>query len=118
MPEWKSELQRRLAGVPLAPEREAEIVEELAQHLADRYQELRTAGATEAEARHLALDEISEDSPSQRPNPSYVTARDEVKKLIDALKLPIDDRGRRRAAARAEWVAAADKPLDTHDLLA
>jgi len=61
MPEWKSELERRLAGLPLAPEREAEIVEELAQHLADRYQELRTAGATEAEAHRMALDEISEE---------------------------------------------------------
>ena len=49
---------------------------------------------------------------------SHVTARDEVKKLIEALKLPIDERGKRRAAARAEWLATADKPLDTHDLLA
>jgi chromosome partitioning protein len=47
-----------------------------------------------------------------------VTARDEVKLLIDALRLPIDERGKRRAAARAEWIAAADKPLETHDLLA
>jgi chromosome partitioning protein len=38
--------------------------------------------------------------------------------LIDMLKLPVDARGRRRAAARAEWLAAADKPLETHDLLA
>ena len=37
--------------------------------------------------------------------------------LIDALKLPIDERGKRRAAARAEWAASADKPLDTHGLL-
>jgi hypothetical protein len=34
-PDWKRELERRLAGLPLAPEREAEIVEELAQHMAD-----------------------------------------------------------------------------------
>ena len=49
---------------------------------------------------------------------SHGTARDEVKSLIDALKLPIDERGKRRAAARAEWAASSDKPLDTHDLLA
>jgi chromosome partitioning protein len=65
-----------------------------------------------------ALDEINEDTLGQRPSLSHVTARDEVKRLIDGLKLPIDERGKRRAAARAEWVAAADKPLDTHDLLA
>jgi chromosome partitioning protein len=65
-----------------------------------------------------ALDEIDENTIGQRPNLSHVTARDEVKNLIDALKLPIDERGKRRAAARAEWVAAAGKPLDTHGLLA
>jgi chromosome partitioning protein len=47
-----------------------------------------------------------------------VTARDEVKILIEALRLPIDERGKRRAAARAEWVAATTKPLETYDLLA
>ncbi len=65
-----------------------------------------------------ALDDINEDTLGQRPNLSHVTARDEVKKLIGELKLPIDERGKRRAAARAEWLATADKPLDTHDLLA
>jgi chromosome partitioning protein len=65
-----------------------------------------------------ALDDLNEDTLGLRPNNSHVTARDEVKALIDALRLPIDERGKRRAAARAEWIAAADKPLETHDLLA
>jgi len=65
-----------------------------------------------------ALDDVTEDTLGQRPSVSHATARDEVKRLIDALKLPIDERGKRRAAARAEWVASAEKPLDTHDLLA
>ena len=65
-----------------------------------------------------ALDDINEDTLGIRPTMSHVTARDEVKALIEALKLPIDERGKRRAAARAEWAAAAGKPLDTHDLLA
>jgi chromosome partitioning protein len=64
-----------------------------------------------------ALDELNEDTLGLRPNSSHVTARDEVKGLIDALRLPIDERGKRRAAARAEWIAAAGKPLETHDLL-
>jgi chromosome partitioning protein len=64
-----------------------------------------------------ALDDIDESTLGQRVSSSHDTARDEVKCLIDALKLPIDDRGRRRAAARAEWAASVDKPLDTHDLL-
>jgi hypothetical protein len=50
MPDCKPEIRRRLAGVKLAPTREAAIIEELAQHLADCYAELRASGATEAEA--------------------------------------------------------------------
>jgi chromosome partitioning protein len=46
-----------------------------------------------------------------------MTARQEVERLIGDLKLPIDERGRRRAAARAEWVAAQDKALDFDDLI-
>jgi len=65
-----------------------------------------------------ALDGIDEITPSLRSNASHTTARDEVKNLIDSLKLPIDERGKRRAAARAEWAASAGKPLDTHGLLA
>jgi chromosome partitioning protein len=65
-----------------------------------------------------ALDELNENTLGQRPSLSHVTARDEVQTLIEALKLPVDARGKRRAAARAEWIAAADKPLETHGILA
>ena len=58
MPNWKKEISQRLVDLKLAPAREAEIIEELAQHLDDRYQELRTAGATEAHAHRIALQEI------------------------------------------------------------
>ena len=37
MPDWKPEIKRRLADLKLDPTREAEIVEELSQHLADHY---------------------------------------------------------------------------------
>ena len=65
-----------------------------------------------------ALDDLTEDTLGARPSTSHATARDEVKLLIEALRLPIDERGKRRAAARAEWIAAAAKPLETYDLLA
>jgi chromosome partitioning protein len=65
-----------------------------------------------------ALDDLNEDTLGLRPNSSHLTARDEVRVLIDALRLPVDERGKRRAAARAEWIAATGKPLDTYDLLA
>jgi hypothetical protein len=41
VPEWKLEIRKRLAGLKLEPTRESEIVDELSQHLEDRYQELR-----------------------------------------------------------------------------
>jgi chromosome partitioning protein len=65
-----------------------------------------------------ALDDLNDDTLGLRPSTSHVTARDEVQALMDALRLPFDERGKRRAAARAEWVAAAGKPLETHGLLA
>ena len=58
MPEWKEEIRRRLAGLKLAPAREAEIVEELSQHLKEYYAELRAGGATPEEALRVALAEL------------------------------------------------------------
>src|SRR5215475_2526566 len=58
MPDWKSEIRRRLAGSKLEPTREAAIVEELAQYLEDCYAELLSSGATEAEAYSQALTEL------------------------------------------------------------
>ena len=60
MPDWREHLDPHLAGLRLSPEREAEIIEELSQHLDQRYEELRAAGATEGEARRLALEELRE----------------------------------------------------------
>ena len=59
MPEWKQEILRRLESLKLEPTREAEIVEELAQHLDDRYEELLSAGASDEEAVGAALRELS-----------------------------------------------------------
>ena len=60
MPDWKKEIRRRLARLKLAPARESEIVEELAQHLDDRYQELLADGASDDAAERLTLAELSE----------------------------------------------------------
>ncbi|MFP5261897.1 MAG: ADOP family duplicated permease [Blastocatellia bacterium] len=62
MREWKQHIRGRLARLKLEPSREAEIVEELAQHLEDRYEEARLAGASEEEARRVALSELSDNS--------------------------------------------------------
>jgi chromosome partitioning protein len=80
--------------------------------LAERivYRELFPCGLT-------VLDPLDEATLGTRPSLSHATARAEVMRLIEKLELPLDARGRRRAAARAEWVAALERPLELHDLL-
>ncbi|HSE52609.1 MAG TPA: ABC transporter permease, partial [Gemmatimonadales bacterium] len=60
MPDWREELRRRLASLHLAPAEEAEVVEELAQHLEDRFRDLVSQGHGADQARRIALDELSE----------------------------------------------------------
>jgi putative ABC transport system permease protein len=60
MPDWKQIIRERLQGSKLDGARESEIVDELAQHLEDRYDALRSAGVSESEARRQALEELSE----------------------------------------------------------
>ena len=58
MPEWKPEILAQLAPLNLAPIREAEIADELSQHLEDRYQDLLAGGQSEDTAYRTALDEL------------------------------------------------------------
>ncbi|HMF07634.1 MAG TPA: permease prefix domain 1-containing protein, partial [Thermoanaerobaculia bacterium] len=78
MPEWSKEIRELLAPLALSPGREAEVAEELGQHLEDRYEELLARGAREEDARRTALAEIegsglaaaiAETLPAQRPAP-------------------------------------------------
>src|SRR5437868_9945057 len=65
MPDWKSELRTRLAPARLEAAREEEIVEELAQHLEQRWDDLVARGAAEHEASRTLLGEL-EDSLAAR----------------------------------------------------
>jgi hypothetical protein len=60
MAEWKDEIRRQLTGSNLEPAREAEIVEEMSQHLQEAYEELVTAGVIPVEAERRILAELSE----------------------------------------------------------
>lgn len=55
MPDWTQHVRPRLSPLRLSPAREAEIVEELSQHLDDRWRELVAGGASPDEATRLAL---------------------------------------------------------------
>src|SRR5436309_1261859 len=59
MPDFRTEIRARLAELRLAPMREAEIVEELSQHLAEQYEEQMTHGASEEEARQCVFEELN-----------------------------------------------------------
>src|SRR3954469_16109540 len=56
---WKPLVREALAGLPVSATREAEIVEELSQHLADRQQELLLSGKTEGEAERIVKSELA-----------------------------------------------------------
>jgi hypothetical protein len=58
MHDWQSEVRARLAPLDLKPEREADIVDEISQHLAERYREAMSAGASKDEATRLTLAEF------------------------------------------------------------
>src|SRR4051794_37680019 len=60
---WRRELVERLTSLGLRPEREAEIVEELAQHLDDRVADLVALGANDRDARAAALADL--DAPGE-----------------------------------------------------
>jgi chromosome partitioning protein len=65
-----------------------------------------------------ALDDLDKKTLGTRPSMSHVSARREVEALLAQLRLPLDERGLRRAAARAEWFASVDNPLELHDIIA
>ena len=59
MPDFKVEIRARLAEVGSSPVREAEIVEELSQHLEDEYERALSCGASEEEARQQVLEQLN-----------------------------------------------------------
>jgi putative ABC transport system permease protein len=55
MPDWNALVRARLGPVPVDPAREADIVDELAQHAAEHYADLVAAGESEPDAVARAL---------------------------------------------------------------
>jgi chromosome partitioning protein len=74
------------------------------------YRELFPRGLT-------ALDALADGEPGGAPGPAHASVQQEVLRLVDGLKLPLDENGRRRAAARQEWFAAQGSPLEVHDFI-
>ena len=58
MPDFKSEIKARLAELQLSPVREAEIVEELSQHLEQEYERALGGGASDDDAHRQVLEQL------------------------------------------------------------
>ncbi|HEX5077438.1 MAG TPA: ABC transporter permease [Gemmatimonadaceae bacterium] len=56
--DWRAEIAERLVSLRLAPAEEADLADELSQHLEDRFRELRVRGMGDTEARRLVLEEL------------------------------------------------------------
>ena len=63
MPDWKRIVQDRIAPLRLEATAESDLVEEFAQHLEDRYRELRSGGASDEEAYRNAISELDDTYP-------------------------------------------------------
>lgn len=60
MPDWPEEVRRAIAGLNLEPTREAEVVEELSQHLQDRFEEMMERGDDASHAYSILLKELQD----------------------------------------------------------
>jgi chromosome partitioning protein len=74
------------------------------------YRELFPRGLT-------ALDAVEDSKPDTAVGLPHASVQQEVLRLIDGLKLPLNENGRRRSAARQEWFAAQGSPLEVHDVI-
>ncbi len=65
-----------------------------------------------------ALDETEETRDGARLSMSHLTARNEVRSLITAMRLPIDDIGLKRAATRKQWLSQERPVIKVPDIFA
>jgi len=65
MPDWKRIVRERIAAARPEAAGEMDLEEEIAQHLEDRYLELRSGGASEADAYRSTLSELDDMYPMQ-----------------------------------------------------
>ena len=78
MPDFKFDIRKSIADLNLPPEHEEDIVEELSQDLQERFEQALSRGASEEEARQIALDEL--------------TQPDSLSDQLRRIKMPVRDR--------------------------
>ncbi|MCJ8309851.1 MAG: AAA family ATPase [Rhizobiaceae bacterium] len=65
-----------------------------------------------------ALDELSEVGFEGRSSVSHLSARQEIRRLIRSLRLPVDEKGIKRAEARVTWLESSNAPVEMPDIFA
>jgi predicted permease len=71
MPDWQKEIRAAIARLEMDASREASLIEELSQHLTDRYNELRSNGVEDAEACALLRAELNDGTLVTELNPLF-----------------------------------------------
>lgn len=114
-------LHNRMSAESTEKPRIARCVQQLASQLGFRvadglrdrpiYREFFPQGLT-------ALDDLQEAALGARPDRSYLPGREDVERLVESLRLPLNERRHRRAVVRAQWIEAAGRPVETDDILA
>lgn len=61
MPDWRALVRTRLAGAGISPTTEMDLVDELSQHLEDRYRQLCAEGLSDEDATVKTRLEIESD---------------------------------------------------------
>jgi len=92
MPDWSKEIRGAIASLDLEPTREAEVVEELSQHLRDRYDEMLIGGMSAERARQTLIGELTDGNlPAglkatvRAAKPPLAAGKDGQEKLLPAL---------------------------------
>ena len=67
--------------------------------------------------RGLTAFDVGKPVLGKRPSQSHMMAQQEAQALLAALRLPLDEKGRRCVSVRAEWFASASRPLEVDDVL-
>ncbi len=89
MPDWAKEIRAAIAPLSLDPMREAEVVEELSQHLRDRYDEMLAGGTSAGRAYQSLLQELNDGTlvselrtSLQSAHPPLPVGKDESERLF------------------------------------
>ena len=63
-----------------------------------------------------ALDDFDQHVPGGKPTLSHLAARQEIRQLLSALRLPVDETGRKRVEARRRYAETLSRPIRMPDI--